>query len=128
MARDLRLFYLFRMLATSYLWVPIFVPFMMSRGLSFRDIMILAGVFSAVVIVVEIPTGAFADRIGRRTSMMTGALIMAASCLIAYQATTFHEFLLSEVLAAVSMSPVLMPAFPAADSGSLTPTIDACER
>lgn len=104
MARDLRLFYLFRMLATSYLWVPIFFPFMMSRGLSFRDIMILAGVFSAVVIVVEIPTGAFADRIGRRTSMMLGALIMAASCLIAYQAHSFSEFLISEMLAAVSMS------------------------
>jgi MFS family permease len=104
MARDLRLFYLFRMLATSYLWVPIFFPFMMSRGLTFRDIMILAGVFSAVVIVVEIPTGAFADRIGRRTSMMLGALIMAASCLIAYQAHSFGEFLVSEMLAAVSMS------------------------
>lgn len=104
MARDLRLFYLFRMLATSYLWVPIFVPFMMSRGLTFSDIMILAGVFSAVVIVVEIPTGAFADRIGRRTSLMLGAAMMVASCLIAYQAHSFGEFLASEVLAAVSMS------------------------
>src|SRR5688572_11745078 len=104
MAKNLRLFYLFRMLATSYLWVPIFVPFMMSRGLSFRDIMVLAGVFSAVVIVVEIPTGAFADRIGRRTSMMLGALMMAGSCLIAYQAHSFGEFMISEMLAAVSMS------------------------
>lgn len=104
MARDLRLFYLFRLLATSYLWVPIFVPFMISRGLDFGDIMILAGVYSGVVIVVEIPTGAFADRIGRRTSMMLGALIMAGSCLIAFQAGSFGEFLVSEILAAVSMS------------------------
>ncbi|MBZ0230829.1 MAG: MFS transporter [Deltaproteobacteria bacterium] len=104
MARDLRFFYLFRLLATSYLWVPIFVPFMFSRGLTFRDIMILGGIYSAVVIIVEVPTGAFADRIGRRTSMMLGALIMAGSCLIAYQATTFSEFLVSEAMAAVSMS------------------------
>jgi MFS family permease len=104
MARDLRLFYLFRLLATSYLWVPIFVPFMASRGLSFRDIMILGGVYSAVVIVVEIPTGAFADRIGRRTSMMAGALMMALSCLIAYQAHGPVGFLISESLAAISMS------------------------
>src|SRR5690242_9192879 len=104
MARDLRLFYLFRLLATSYLWVPIFVPFMISRGLTFRDIMILGGVYSAVVIVIEVPTGAFADRIGRRTSMMLGALIMAASCLIAYQSHSFAEFLISESMAAISMS------------------------
>ncbi len=104
MARDLRLFYLFRLLATSYLWVPIFVPFMISRGLTFGDIMILGGVYSAVVIVVEVPTGAFADRIGRRTSMMLGALMMAGACLLAYQATSFSEFLIYECLAAVSMS------------------------
>jgi len=103
-ARDLRLFYLFRLLATSYLWVPIFVPFMISRGLTFRDIMVLGGIYSAIVIVVEVPTGAFADRIGRRTSMMCGALIMVVSCLIAYQAHSFTEFLVSESLAAISMS------------------------
>ncbi|MEZ4399419.1 MAG: MFS transporter [Kofleriaceae bacterium] len=104
MARDLRLFYLFRLLATSYLWVPIFVPFMVSRGLSFRDIMVLGGVYSAIVIVVEVPTGAFADRLGRRTSMMAGALMMTVSCVIAYQAHGMGDFLVSECLAAVSMS------------------------
>ena len=82
MARDLRLFYLFRLLATSSLWVPIFVPFMLSLGLSFRDIMIIGGIYSAVVIVVEVPTGAFADRLGRRPSMILGSLIMIASCLL----------------------------------------------
>lgn len=104
MARDLRLFYLFRLLATSYLWVPIFVPYMLSRGLSFGDVMILGGIYSAVVIVVEVPTGAFADRLGRRTSMMAGSLTMAASCLAAYYADSFGAFLVAEVLAAVSMS------------------------
>jgi len=104
MARDLRLFYLFRLLATSYLYVPIFMLFMEDRGLSFRERMALGGIYSAVVILVEIPTGVFADRIGRRTSMMAGALTMVASCLLAYQATSFAEFALSESLAAVSMS------------------------
>ena len=39
MARDLRLFYLFRLLATSYLWMPISVTFMMAgRGLSWSEV------------------------------------------------------------------------------------------
>jgi MFS family permease len=104
MARDLRLFYLFRLLATSYLWVPIFIPFKQSRGLSFLEIMILGGIYSAVVIICEIPTGAFADRIGRRTSMMAGALMMALSCVIAYGSQGIAGFAVSEALAAVSMS------------------------
>lgn len=104
MARDLRLFYLFRLLGTSYLWVPIFVPFKASRGLSFLEIMILGAIYSAVVIVCEIPTGAFADRIGRRTSMMLGALTMALSCLVAYGSHGMTGFAISEALAAMSMS------------------------
>jgi MFS family permease len=104
MARDLRLFYLFRLLATSYLWVPIFVHFMISRGLGFDEIMLLAAIYSGVVILVEVPTGALADRIGRRQSMMAGALAMVASCVIAYFAHDLPTFVAAEILAAVSMS------------------------
>jgi MFS family permease len=104
MARDLRLFYLFRLLATSYLWVPIFVFFLDSRGLEWDEIMVLGAIYCGVVILVEIPTGAFADRIGRRKSMMAGTLAMVASCLIAYFAHSFAVFVVAETLAAVSMS------------------------
>lgn len=104
MARNLRLFYLFRLLATSYLWIPVFFFFMTSRGLDFDQILMLAAVYSVVVILVEIPTGALADRIGRRQSMMAGALALMASCLVAYFADSFGEFVIAEILSAVSMS------------------------
>lgn len=102
--RSLRLFYVFRLLATSYLYVPIFMLFQASRGLSFGESLALGGIFSGVVILVEVPTGVFADRIGRRRSMLLGALTMVASCLIAADATTFGEFAVAEVLAAVSIA------------------------
>lgn len=104
MARDLRLFYYFRLLATSYFWMPIFVFYMVSRGLGFDEIMLLSALFSVVVILVEIPTGAFADRIGRRKSMMAGALALTASGIVAFFAHSFFVFAIAEVLAAVSMS------------------------
>jgi len=103
-ARDLRLFYLFRLLATSYLWVPIFVFFLADRGMDWGEINILGAIYCLVVILVEIPTGAFADRIGRRKSMMAGALAMVAACLTAYWAHSFSTFIVAEVLGAVSMS------------------------
>lgn len=104
MARDLRLFYLFRLLATSYLWAPLFVFFMSSRGLAFDEVMLLSVAYSVVVILVEVPTGALADRIGRRHSMMLGALAMSASCIVSYNAYTMGAFLVAEVLAATSMA------------------------
>jgi MFS family permease len=105
MARDLRLFYLFRLLATSYLWMPISVTFMMAgRGLGWTEVMWLSAIYCGVVILVEVPTGALADRIGRRESMMAGCLAMVASCLFAYHAESFAGFALVQATAALSMS------------------------
>jgi hypothetical protein len=59
MSRTLRLFYLFRLLATSYLYVPIFMLFQAQRGLTFFEQLALGGIYSAVVVAVEIPTGVF---------------------------------------------------------------------
>jgi len=105
MARDLRLFYLFRLLATSYLWMPISVTFMMAgRGLSWTEVMWLSAIYCGIVILVSIPIGALADRIGRRESMMAGTLAMAASCLVAWHAHSFAAFALVQATSALSMS------------------------
>jgi MFS family permease len=87
--RDLRVFYLFRLLATSYLYVPIFMLFQADRGLSFFERLALGGIYSAVIVAVEVPTGVFADRFGRRRSMLLGALAMIGSCFLALQADSF---------------------------------------
>lgn len=102
--RSLRLFYAFRLLATSYLYVPIFMLFQASRGLSFFERLALGGLYSAVIILVEVPTGVFADRIGRRRSMLLGALTMVASCLLATQAHGFGMFAVAESLGAISIA------------------------
>ncbi len=102
--RSLRLFYVFRLLATSYLYIPIFMLFQEDRGLSYFERLALGGLFSAVIILVEIPTGVFADRIGRRRSMLIGALTMVASCLIATGAHGFGQFAIAEALGAISIA------------------------
>ena len=102
--RDLWLFNAFRLLATSYLFVPIFMLFQADRGLSFQDRLSLGGIYSAVIVLVEVPTGVFADRIGPRRSMLLGAVAMVASCLIAADAYSFGAFALAEALGALSMA------------------------
>jgi MFS family permease len=104
MARDLRLFYLFRLLSTSYLWVPISQVFAASRGLSLVAYMLLNTVYSAVVILTEVPTGALADRLGRRATMMAGAVAMVAACLTFAAAEGFVGFAVATGLAALSMT------------------------
>ena len=102
--RELRLFYAFRLLATSYLFVPIFMLFQAERGLSFFERLALGGLYSAVIILVEVPTGVFADRVGRRRSMLCGSLAMVVACLLAARADGFAAFAVAEALAALSMA------------------------
>lgn len=102
--RDLFTFYLFRLLATSYLFIPIFMLFQADRGLTFFERLALGGIYSAVIVLVEVPTGVFADRVGRRRSMLLGALAMIGSCLIALQAHDFATFAIAESLGALSIA------------------------
>jgi MFS family permease len=102
--RSLRLFYAFRLLATSYLYTPIFMLFQHGRGLTYFEMMALGALFSVVIILVEVPTGVFADRIGRRRSMLIGALTMVASCVVATCAHSFATFAVAQVLGGVSIA------------------------
>src|SRR5690348_2109508 len=104
MARDLRIFYLFRLLSTSYLFVPVMVHYALSRGLSTSQVFLLAPIYCFAVIFSEVPTGALADRIGRRYAMMMGAVIMVAACLTSYVAHDFWTFAIAEILGALSMT------------------------
>jgi MFS family permease len=104
MARDLRLFYFFRLLSTSYLYVPVKVAFALSRGLGLFEVMLLSTVYCGVVILTEVPTGALADRLGRRATMMAGAVAMVAACVTYALAGGFAAFAVAEGLAALSMT------------------------
>jgi MFS family permease len=104
MARDLRLFYLFRLLSTSYLYVPVSVAYALSRGLGLIEVMLLSTVYCAVVIATEVPTGALADRLGRRATMMAGAVAMVAACVAYALASNFAIFAVATGLGALSMT------------------------
>ena len=104
MARDLRLFYFFRLFSASYLFVPVAVVFALSRGLSLVEVMLLNTVYCTVVILTEVPTGALADRFGRRATMIAGALCMVAACLTYAFSDGFAGFAIAEALAALSMT------------------------
>ena len=72
-------FYLFVALVQFLLWLPIWVIFFQGRGLSLTQIGVLDAVGWIFMALSEIPTGALADRYGRKVSFIFGALLVAAS-------------------------------------------------
>ncbi|HJZ87401.1 MAG TPA: MFS transporter [Polyangia bacterium] len=102
--RDLRMFYLYRLLSAAYLFVPAQIAFLLQRGLTWTEIFVLNSVFNAVLVAFEVPTGALADRFGRRFAMMLGSLSMALAFLIYYVSSSFALFALAEGTFALGMT------------------------
>lgn len=83
MARNLRLLPWYWVLRWAWLGNAIWVIYLTTeRGLSLGAVFMFEAFFAAVSTVAELPTGAFADRYGRRASMLIGALGITLSMTI----------------------------------------------
>jgi predicted MFS family arabinose efflux permease len=100
----LQLFHVYRLLSTSYLFLPVLITFFVSRGLDFTHIALLNSVYALTAIIFEVPTGALADRFGRCRAMMLGSLLMAIGCVVDYNGRDFWTFALGEGLLALGMT------------------------
>lgn len=80
--------------------LPIFVLFLFANNLSMTQIMILETIFTIVIFFSEIPSGAFADRVGRKWSLVLSALTASIAWVIFGFGTTFWIFLIAQIFTA----------------------------
>lgn len=77
----------------------VYIPFMMIwGGLSFFQIMLLQSYFTAMIVLLEIPSGAIADFLGRKTALLLSALSVACAALAYSIIPNFFLFMLAETL------------------------------
>ncbi len=97
MERSLRLLPYWWVLRWAWLGEAIWVVYLVeTRGLTIGQILLFDAVFFASSLLSEVPTGVVADRYGRRTSMLSGSLVISAG---------FIVFALADIL------PVLLTAY-----------------
>src|SRR5215510_9578279 len=75
--------------------------FLRSRGLNQLEINSVLAVYFAVSLLFDVPTGAFADALGRRRSFMLGCLLRAAGFAVYFVSHTYVLFLVAEAIDAV---------------------------
>ena len=86
------------------LYMPIVVPFYQSNGLNLKDLMILQAIYSISIVVWEIPSGYLADAIGRKVTIVFGAVLGVIGFAI-YSATSgFCPFLTAEMTLGIGAS------------------------
>ncbi|MBD3279081.1 MAG: hypothetical protein GF390_00010 [Candidatus Pacebacteria bacterium] len=90
-------YYLFVFLKNLSFFAAVTVPFFMDwGGLAFWQISLTQSWFSFWLFVLEIPTGAVADYLGRKHSIALGALVVAVAALIYGSIPNFYVFLMAE--------------------------------
>ncbi len=97
-------FYLFQVFSALMFFVPIVVLFWQENGLNLTQIMILQSFYSIVVVVLEIPTGYFADVFGRRKSLIFAGAFLTLGILAYSLGFNFYHFLIAEALWAVGIA------------------------
>ncbi len=84
--------------------VPIITIFMLGNGLSMTQIFLLESYFSFVVILLEVPSGAFADAIGRKYLLIAGPVVLAVSSILFSAGSNFYHFIVAETIWAFGAS------------------------
>jgi len=93
-----------RLLSESFFFLSVLVPFLESNGLKASDIYRLEAIFAATMVVCQIPTGYFADVMGRKTSMLIGSIFYPLSLLIYALSHSFWGFAAAEASGAIAIS------------------------
>lgn len=84
--------------------MPIVVPFYESNGLSMKDIMVLQAVYSIAIVILEIPSGYLADVIGRRKTLILGAVFGTFGFATYSFSFGFMGFLVAEIILGIGQS------------------------
>ncbi len=102
--RNITLLYAIRGLVAALVIVPVIVPFWQSHGLTQTQIFLLQSGFGLTLIAFEVPSGYVADHLGRRTSLIAGAVLLPAGFAVYSFATTFSTMLVAEMVLGVGAS------------------------
>ncbi len=83
--RNVRLFILFRIFFNARYYYPVFTILFLDYGLTIEQFALLNVAWAVSIVVLEVPSGALADTIGRRNLLVaTGVLMVAEMALITF--------------------------------------------
>ncbi|VVB73950.1 Multidrug resistance protein MdtH [uncultured archaeon] len=101
--RTLRIFYLLKAMSSLAMGFAFstYVLFLMGNGLDFFQVNLVNFIFMASIFLLEIPTGAFADTLGRKNSVIIGYAFGTLSGLVYFVSGSFWMFAVAEILGAL---------------------------
>lgn len=103
MERNVKLYPYLQVLQNLLFWMPVFFLYFASV-VRVDQVLLLEAVYFLAVVVLEVPSGYFSDRIGRRLTLLISALAPAVGCAVFVASGSFALFLVAQLLFAVGMA------------------------
>lgn len=103
MQRNIRLYPWYAAFFNAFFWMPVFFLYF-GAHLPLAQVLQLEGVYYAAVVLLEVPSGYFSDRIGRRTTLLTSSILLVGAYLLFFFGSGFVQFALAQVLLAAGIA------------------------
>jgi len=123
LTRNVPRFYLFNALYLSNVWAPIYVYFLVDRGLPLERVLQAGAVWWVALMIAEVPSGALADNWGRRNSIIAGSCLLIFALALMIYVRTLATLIVVNVCWATAISFIS-----GADSALLYDTLAAVGR
>lgn len=113
MKKNLYIMYAIALLQGMVFYSPIATLYRQAQGVTLFQITVIEGISLALGILLELPWGVVADKIGYRNTMVFCSGLYFVSKLVFWKATGFGGFLAERIMLSVVLSgfPVWIPAF-----------------
>jgi len=102
--RSVRRFFAFQLSTEARFDSAIWIIYLQSRGFSLAEIGLAESAFHLAPVLFELPSGSFADLIGRRWSLAAGSVLVAVSAALLWSATSLPMALVALFLSGASFS------------------------
>jgi MFS family permease len=103
MIRNLKLFPLYLALIRVDFWLPVFFLYFLSL-FSLDKVLLLEAIYYISVVFLEVPSGYFSDRVGRKWTLVAAASSGAASGFLFFSSQDFYVFCVAQFFYAVFMA------------------------
>jgi MFS family permease len=100
--RNIKIDYLYRFVSSMDITAAIWVLYLSHKGLNLIEIGVLESIFHGTSLIFEVPTGAIADLMGRKKTLILGRICSTLSALLMIISSNFWGFALSFVISALS--------------------------
>jgi MFS family permease len=101
--RTVRLYPWYAFLSNTYFWMPVFFLFFLTY-LPLEQVLLLEAIYYAGVVLLEVPSGYFSDRVGRRPTLIISTLSLVAAYALFFTSSSFLPLAVAQVLLATGLS------------------------